>query len=607
MPPASAWLPEVITRRRVALIGMPNTGKSTFFNRLTGAHARTGNWPGVTVDLLSSRLIVGDGVVEFVDLPGIYDLSGFSDDEKVVRDFLHLNAIDAALIIVNSVQAERQLHIAAQVRRLGIPAILLMNMQDEAAQLGIRINREALSAALEMPVVMVSAKLGQGMPDVLPALQTVFSLETRQPLPDLEDRLQAIGPQTAWVAELSRCIQIPTELPPQLTERLDRVLLSPVWGLPIFFAIMATLFQAIYMIGQPLQNGVAWLLGSIKTLALVPLLAPLPAWLSGFLLDGAWDGLSTVATFVPIVVVFFLFMALVEDTGYFSRAAYLMDAFMGRLGLDGRGFVMMLMGYGCNVPALMGTRIMRNRALRMLTMLIIPFSLCSARLQVFLFLITILFPAKVAGLVLFSLYLVSMAIAVMTALIFKRWYPAREPLILEIPPFRLPTLRMLWLRGWQEVRHFLRRATRMILAGVVLVWLLTHLPWGVAVAGTDSFAGMLGTLFQPVLAPLGIDPRLTVALIFGFVAKEIVVGALAVIYGLEGNALAEYIRLDLTLIQAYSFMLFTLIYTPCLSTIATLWAETRSKAFTALALIWPLSLAWLVSWTFYQVATRLAG
>lgn len=586
---------------------MPNTGKSTFFNRLTGAHARTGNWPGITVDLLSSRLIVGDSVVEFVDLPGIYDLAGFSDDEQVVRDFLQQNAIDAALIIVNSVQAERQLHIAAQIRRLGIPAVLLMNMRDEAAQLGIRIQHEALAAQLGMPVVMISAKLGQGMSDVLPALQQVFPLAPRAALPDLADRLQGMGPQTAWVAELSRCVQMPTELPAQLTERLDRVLLSPVWGLPLFFVIMAALFQAVYLIGAPLQDAVEWLLGSVKTLALAPLLSPLPAWLSGFLLDGVWDGLGTVATFVPIVVVFFLFMALVEDTGYFSRAAYLMDAFMGRLGLDGRGFVMMLMGYGCNVPALMGTRIMRNRALRMLTMLIIPFSLCSARLQVFLFLITILFPAKIAGLVLFSLYLVSMAIAIVTALIFKRWFPAREPLILEIPPFRLPTARMLWLRGWQEVRHFLRRATRMILAGVVLVWLLTHLPWGVAVAGHESFAGMLGTLFQPVLAPLGIDPQLTVALIFGFVAKEIVVGALAVIYGLEGDALAEYIRTDLTLIQAYSFMLFTLIYTPCLSTIATLWAETRSKAFTALALIWPLTLAWLVSWAFYQVAVRLVG
>lgn len=592
-------------RRRVALIGMPNTGKSTFFNRLTGAHARTGNWPGVTVDLLSSRLIVGDGVVEFVDLPGIYDLNGFSDDEKVVRDFLQQHAVDAALVILNTVQAERQLTLAAQVAGLGMPAVVLLNMQDEARQLGIQVDQAALQAELGLPVVQISAKQGQGMNQVLPALQQVLPAKTPQPLPDLATRLAALGNLGPRVEALARHVRIPATLPPQATERVDAVLLHPVWGLPLFFVFMALLFQAIYLVGEPLQDGVEWLLLQIKTLALVPLTASFPDWLSGFLLDGVWDGLSTVATFVPIVVVFFLFMALVEDTGYFSRAAYLMDAFMGRLGLDGRGFVMMLMGYGCNVPALMGTRIMRNRGLRLLTMLTIPFSLCSARLQVFLFLISILFPAKVAGLVLFSLYLASLAIAVLTALIFKRWFPSREPLILEIPPYRLPTLRMLWLRGWQEVRHFLRRATRMILAGVVLVWLLTHLPWGVAVAGPESFAGIVGAWFQPVLAPLGIDPQLTVALIFGFVAKEIVVGALAVIYGLDGDALAEYIRLDLTPIQAYSFMLFTLVYTPCLSTIATIWAESRSKAFTALALIWPLTLAWLLSWAFYQTALRL--
>lgn len=596
-----------MSRRRVALIGMPNTGKSTFFNRLTGASARTGNWPGITVDLYSSRLIVGDSVVEFVDLPGIYDLSGYSEDEAVVRDFLQEHAIDAALVILNTVQAERQLLLAAQIKALGIPAVLVLNMQDEARQLGIRVDTEQLGNDLGMPVLQVSAKLGQGMQHVLPTLQRQLQGEPRKPLPLLADQLDRIMPDQLAIKRLTRHVHIPLELPPLAGAQLDRVLLHPWLGLPLFFIFMACLFQGVYMVGQPLQDGLQAAMGFIKTAALVPLFSFAPAWLSGFLLDGVWDGVVTVATFVPIVIIFFLFMAFVEDTGYLSRAAYLMDSFMGRLGLDGRGFVMMLMGYGCNVPALMGTRVMRNRGLRLLTMLTIPFSLCSARLQVFLFLITILFPAKIAGLVLFSLYLMSMSIAILTALIFKRWFPAHEALVLEMPPYRLPTLRMLWLRSWQEVHHFVHRATRFIIAGVVLVWLLTHLPYGVAVAGPESFAGQLGSWFQPILAPLGIDPHLTVALVFGFVAKEIVVGALAVIYGLDGHALAEHIHLVITPIQAYSFMLFTLIYTPCLSTIATIWAESRSKAFTALSLAWPLSLAWLVSWAFYQIATRLAG
>ena len=253
------------------------------------------------------------------------------------------------------------------------------------------------------------------------------------------------------------------------------------------------------------------------------------------LLDGVYNGVATVAAFVPLIVLFFLFMAMVEDSGYLSRAAFLMDALMARLGLDGRGFVMLLMGFGCNVPALMGTRVMRSRALRLLTMLVIPFSLCSARLQVFVFLDrrAVLARPRRRGAV--RLYLFSFAAAILTALLFKGRFRNNEPFVLELPPYRFPTLRQIALRGWQEVRHFLRRATKFIVAGVVLVWLLTNLPAAAAPASADTLAGMIGGCSQPVLAPLGIDEQLTIALIFGFVAKEIVIGALAVIYGLRAR------------------------------------------------------------------------
>ena len=292
-----------------------------------------------------------------------------------------------------------------------------------------------------------------------------------------------------------------------------------------------------------------------------------------------------------------------------ARAAYLADSLMSRLGLDGRGFVMLLMGFGCNVPALMGTRVMRSRALRLLSMLVIPFSLCSARLQVFLFIIGALFSSAAAPWVLMSLYLMSFATAFGTALLFgrNRGLRSEEPFVIELPPYRFPTLRQVWMRGWLEVTHFLVRATKIIVAGVVLVWLLTHLPSGVEPAGAASYAGIIGHWMQPILGPLGIDEKLTIALIFGFVAKEVVIGALAVIYGLEGDALTQHLAGSLNLIQAYSFMLFCLIYTPCLSTIATLKSESRSLKFATLAVLWPLGLAWAVSFVFYQVALRLLG
>jgi len=282
-----------------------------------------------------------------------------------------------------------------------------------------------------------------------------------------------------------------------------------------------------------------------------------------------------------------------------------MDALMARLGLDGRGFVMLLMGFGCNVPALMGTRVMRSRAMRLLTMLVIPFSLCSARLQVFVFITAALFSAKAAPVVLFSLYLFSFAAAILTALLFKGKFRNSEPFVLELPPYRFPTVRQIVMRGWLEIQHFLRRATKFIIAGVVLVWLLTNLPPSAAPASGDTLAGIIGTWLHPIFAPIGINEQLTIALIFGFVAKEIVIGSLAVIYGLSGEALGGALGQQLDWVQAYSFMLFTLIYTPCLSAIATLRSESKNLGYTLFTIGWSLTLAWLTSLAFYQGARAL--
>jgi ferrous iron transport protein B len=253
----------------------------------------------------------------------------------------------------------------------------------------------------------------------------------------------------------------------------------------------------------------------------------------------------------------------------------------------------------------MGTRIMRSRTLRLLTMLVIPFSLCSARLQVFLFIITAIFSTTVAPIVLFSLYLLSFASALLTAVLFKGRFPSTEPFIIELPPYRLPTTRQIVLRAWQEVRHFLKRATKFITAGVVAVWVLTHVPFDVPPASSETLAGHISALLAPALAPIGIDAQLAVVLIFGFVAKEIVIGSLAVIYGMEGDSLMGLMAQKLDWVQAYSFMLFTLVYTPCLSAVATLRNESKSLGFMLGSIAWSLLLAWLASFVFYQGARWL--
>jgi len=590
--------------KRIAMVGMPNTGKSTLFNRLTGAHAKVGNWPGLTVDLFSARLIIGDQLVQLVDLPGIYDLNGNSEDEKVVTTFLAKNRPDLALIVVNASQIERQTVLLRQLMRLGIPLVLVLNMVDEAAALGIVIDAEALCSKLGIPVCLLSAKYGQGVEQLQPAMRK--ALRDTAALPEAKNdsaKLELLQLDAA----VKSSVFVPAQASHALTEKIDRILLDPWLGLPMFFGVMFLLFEVVFILGKPIQDAMAWGFSAFRTGVLEPVLAGLPPALRGLLLDGVYNGLSTVASFVPMIVMFFLCMAIVEDAGYLSRAAFLMDALMARFGLDGRSFVMVLMGFGCNVPALMGTRVIRSRGLRLLTMLVIPLSLCSARLQVFVFFIAALFTARAAPLVLFSLYVISILSAMLTSLVFKRRYVNNDPFVLEMPPYRLPTLRQMILRGWHEVRHFIRRATRFIIAGCVLVWLLTNFPLGAAAGGAETWAGQIGNFLNPILSPLGIDPKLTIALIFGFVAKEIVIGSLAVIYGQEGGALTSAIAHQIDWIQAYSFMLFTLIYTPCLSTIATIRTEAKSRAFTALAIAWPLGLAWSISFLFYQAARLLTA
>ncbi|MDD2929489.1 MAG: ferrous iron transport protein B [Sideroxydans sp.] len=592
--------------KRIALLGMPNTGKSTLFNRMTGGAARVGNWPGITVELLSGKILLGGDMVEIIDLPGIYDLHGFSDDEQVVRHFLHDNVPDLALVILNATQIERQMSLLLQLKQLNMNVVVLLNMSDEARKYGITIDSGKMSEMLGLPIYLLSGKYGAGYQDAIQAVTKAL----RYPTPGMAEQLRSQLEQdehieSEMVRVLRHSVQVPVQMPEHLTDKLDRVMLHPWLGLPIFFGIMYLLFQGIFLLGQPLQGGVAETLSWLRGAALEAAVAGAPPWLSGLLLDGIYNGVATVAAFVPIIVLFFLFMAMVEDSGYLSRAAFLMDALMARMGLDGRGFVMLLMGFGCNVPALMGTRVMRSRSMRLLTMLVIPFSLCSARLQVFVFITAALFSPQHAPLVLFSLYLFSFAAAILTALLFRNKFQSTEPFVLELPPYRFPTLRQMLLRGWIEVRHFLSRATQFIVAGVVLVWLLTNLPSSAVPGSADTLAGMIGSALHPIFAPIGINEQLTIALIFGFVAKEIVIGSLAVIYGLSGDALSGALGQQLDWVQAYSFMLFTLVYTPCLSTIATLRSEAKDMRYTLFTLGWSLALAWALSFVFYQSARAL--
>ncbi|MFN5304093.1 MAG: ferrous iron transport protein B [Pseudanabaena sp.] len=594
--------------KQIAVLGMPNTGKSTFFNRFTGSHAHIGNWPGITVDLMMAEVKLGDELAEVIDLPGIYDLRGFSEDEAVVRCFLEKTPLNLILIVLNTTQIDRQMILPLQIKQLGLPAVLLLNMADEANRFGVKVQSELLAQRLGIPVLPISAKYGMGYQKAIATITE--SLQQHQDLVQVEglDKNLLNDQQLANDLKeiLDGAVQMPLRLADHWTRRLDRILLHPLLGLPIFFGAMYLIFQAIYAIGTPLQkllgNGLDW----FKGIALEPLLSPLPAFVKGFLIDGLYVGIGTVAAFLPVIFLFFLCMAIVEDSGYLSRAAFLMDALMERLGLDGRSFVMSLMGFGCNVPAILGTRVMRSPSLRMLSMLVIPFSLCSARLNVFLFMSTALFAPDQSSKVIFSLYLFSFAAALLTAALFKGQFPSQEPLVLELPPYRLPTMKQILIRAWCEVKHFWIWSRKFIIFGVIAIWLLNNLPTDVPTASPQTLSGMIGQALQPLFAPLGINPQMTIALFFGFIAKEIVLGGLSVIYGqADGGNLAGAIAQQIDWVQGYSFMLFTLLYVPCLSTIAVIKSESKSLKFAMLSVGWSLGLAWIASFVFYQGARAL--
>jgi ferrous iron transport protein B len=594
--------------KQIAVLGMPNTGKSTFFNRFTGSHAHIGNWPGITVDLMMAEVRLGGEFAEVIDLPGIYDLRGFSEDEAVVRCFLEKTPLNLILIILNTTQIDRQMILPLQVKQLGLPAVLLLNMADEANRFGVKVQPELLAQRLGIPVLPISAKYGMGYQKAIATITE--SLQQHQDLVQVEGLDKNLLSDRQLANDLKEildgAVQMPLRLADQWTRRLDRILLHPLLGLPIFFGAMYLIFQTIYAIGTPLQkllgNGLDW----FKGIALEPLLSPLPAFIKGFLIDGLYVGIGTVTAFLPVIFLFFLCMAIVEDSGYLSRAAFLMDALMERLGLDGRSFVMSLMGFGCNVPAILGTRVMRSPSLRMLSMLVIPFSLCSARLNVFLFMSTALFAPDQSSKVIFSLYLFSFAAALLTAALFKGKFPSQEPLVLELPPYRLPTMKQILIRAWCEVKHFWIWSRKFIIFGVIAIWLLNNLPTDVPTASPQTLSGMIGQALQPLFAPLGINPQMTIALFFGFIAKEIVLGGLSVIYGQsDGGNLAGAIAQQIDWVQGYSFMLFTLLYVPCLSTIAVIKSESKNLKFAMLSVGWSLGLAWIASFIFYQGARAL--
>ncbi|MFL0770439.1 MAG: ferrous iron transport protein B [Prochlorococcus sp.] len=598
-------------KKRVAFVGQPNTGKSTFFNRITKAGAGVANWPGLTVDLMQADLPIDGESVEFVDLPGIYDLDGFTEDEAVVQNFLQNYAIDLIVIVINASQIDRQVRMPLQVKALGLPAMVVLNMADEVRRFGVHIDTLQLSQNLGMPVYTISAKYGSGCNAAIEGIhKALVEAESSYKVVDLVAHL---GRSPVTEEDLSQAIERGVTMPDPglvtLTNRLDAVLLHPVFGLPIFFLSMLAIFMSIWFIGIPAQDPVSTFTDWFQSAALQPALKFLPQIVQDFILNGPYAGFAALLGFVPLVAFFFVVMTALEDSGYLSRAAYLMDATMRKAGLDGRGFVMQLFGFGCNVPAIMGTRTIRSRSQRLLSILVIPFALCSARLQVFVFFLGIILPGPSGAVALWLLYLISFAVAFIIAAIFNLsgQFKSKDPFVIELPPYRTPTFAQVGLNVWHEMKTFVQKLSVFMIIGTTLTWFLTNYPGGAE--GMQTYAGQIGSIFQPLMQPLGINPLLTVSLIIGFVAKEVQLAAVATMYGMAdgSGALTQKLGSVLDFGKGFSYCLFSLLYVPCLTTVATIWGETKSTRFTLLSIGVSMITAWVVAFLFYQGWILFAG
>lgn len=669
----------------VALVGNPNCGKTSLFNALTGESERVGNYSGVTVQVAQGQSCVGGVRLNLLDLPGSYSLVPSSPDEAVTVDFLNSGKADLIVVVLDAGNLERNLYLLLQVLEMGTPVVCALNMVDEVRQRGLTTYPRAIEATLGIPVVETVGSRGGGLhrlrstmvdavvrkqvasprkfqPDVESFLEAQLSRwggaeEGDQARITLIRRLEAgLEEGDALFSAVKAAFSAPIEVvlagqryelarklagdtlqgvdkgTSSLTERLDRLTMHPLLGLPIFLAVIYMVFWMTFRLGEVpmhwMEEGLSWLQSSIH--GAWP--AGSPDWLRSVLVDGALGGVGGVLVFLPNLLILFFALSLMEFTGYMARATFLMDGLMQRVGLQGRSFVPMVLGLGCSVPAIMAARSIEDERDRLATILAIPLVPCGARLPIFLLLIPAFFPVQVRGLMLFLVYLTGMATAIGVAFFLrKRLFAGESPTsVLEVPPYRRPRLRSVfrytWFNGWL----YLRKAGTVILVFSVVFWVLANYPKPSAEEARESqrvcleagatedldgcvasqsmehsALGMAGQFLVPVFRPLGFDWRISTSVLGSLGAKEVFVAQMAVLFSMEtaggDRELTEVLRGRYSVATGSAVLFFMLLTFPCLSTLAVTWRETGRRRYALLQFALLFSVAWVVAASVYQI------
>lgn len=569
----------------VALFGNPNVGKTTVFNLLTGSNQYVGNWPGVTIDKKEGFL---GNDIKIVDLPGIYAMDTFSNEEKVSKEFLENGDVDVIVNVVDASNLSRNLYLTTQLMKFNKPIIILLNMLDVAESKCISIDSDKLSQELGVTVVPIIAKKKNGIDKISSEIKNSLGKSTNYNID--------FGNETQTYKKLedilSKCIKTSSDKKISLSDKIDNIVLNPFLAYPIFIGALLLLFKFTFdWVGGPLQDGLGGIIETYISNPIDGILVNSSPWFRSLIVDGVLGGVCGTLPFFPLIFTLFFGISLFEDSGYMSRAAFLMDNIMRKVGLSGKAFIPMVMGLGCSSPAIMATRTLESEKDRKITALISPLMTCGAKLPIYAVFVAIFFP-KNAALVTTSLYLLGIVVAILVALVLNRtsFKTDIEPFLLELPEYKLPTLSALLKNTWNKSKGFLIRVVTVMFAMSVAIWLLSSFNFnGFTENMDDSFLAYLGKLMTPLFAPLGFgDWRSSVSILTGLGAKEIVISTMQVLYGNLDTVLPTVF----TGVTAYGFLVFCALYTPCIAALATMRKEYGNKMM-FISLIYQFTLAWI--------------
>lgn len=578
-----------------ALLGNPNVGKTTLFNFLTGSNQYVGNWAGVTVDKKEGYL---DNSVKIVDLPGIYAMDTYSNEEKVSKNFLINGNVDVIINIVDASNLNRNLYLTTQLKEFNKPVVLVLNMIDAAEAKGININFETLSKRLNVTVIPIVASKGKGIQELKTLLKrgNFFSVndDNNYQFQNEEDSYKYIE------KVLKECLNKPSKNINTATEKIDKIVINKFLAYPIFIGILYFIFQFTFSwVGQPLAGLFNRGVNDWLVLRLDLLLESSSPWFRSLLVEGIIKGVGAVIVFLPVILALFLCVSFLEDSGYMARAAFIMDKIMRKMGLSGKAFIPLIIGFGCSVPGVMSARTLESEKDRKLTALLVPLMSCNARLPVYALFAAAFFRGHEANVVA-SLYILGLLMAFIVALILKRTFFKKdeEPFIIELPEYKVPGFKNLMLHTWEKGKGFVKKAGTVIFSVSILVWFLSNFNFSGMVDMNLSFMAYIGGALTPIFKPLGFGTwQNSVALLTGIMAKEVVVGTMGVIYG--GN-LTSTLPNVFSPISAYSFLVFVLLYTPCISLIATMRKE-YGKNMAVFSVAYQLILAWIASFITYNL------